>query len=142
VPERALARLAWQFGTRFICGNRQPGWPRALDRGFSAKRAASMVIPPLGCHFPVFPRVAPGLEGGLGFAVAIGRLAGLGGTGVGLWRSASGVADMNPAVHRVTPLLARSRAAAIRSALGKEDQSEHHPQRNADDGGHDEKLRR
>jgi hypothetical protein len=66
-----------------------------------------MVISPLGWHFPAFPRVAAGLEGGLGFAVAIGWLAGLGGTSVVLWRIASDVAEMNPAVHRATPLLAR-----------------------------------
>jgi hypothetical protein len=99
---------AWQSGTRFICGNRQPGWPKTGNCArLTAKRTASTVISPLGWHFPAFPRVAAGLEGGLGSAVAIGRLAGLGGTSVVLWPSVSGVADMNPAVHRATPLLAR-----------------------------------
>ena len=101
-----------------------------------------MVISPLGWHFPAFPRVAAGFEGGLGSAAAIGRLAGLRGTSVVLWPSVSGVADINPAVHRATPLLARWRAAAIRLALGKEGQSDHHRQRHADDGGHGDKLRR
>ena len=66
-----------------------------------------MVISPLGWRFPAFPRVAAGLQGGLGSAVAIGRLAGSGGTSVVLWPAASGVADMNPAMHKATPLLAR-----------------------------------
>jgi hypothetical protein len=66
-----------------------------------------MVISPLGWHFPAFPRMAAGLEGGLGSAVAAGRLAGLASTSVVLWPTASGVADMCPAVHRATPLLAR-----------------------------------
>jgi len=64
-----------------------------------------MVISPLGWHFPAFPRMAAGLEGGLRFTVAIGRLASLGSTSVVLLPSVSGVADMNPAVHRATPLL-------------------------------------
>ena len=101
-----------------------------------------MVISPLGWHFPAFPRVAAGPEGGPGSAVAIGWLAGLGGTSVVLWRNASGVADMSPAVPRATPLFARERAAAIRLAVGKEGHSDHHPQRHADDGSHDDKLRR
>lgn len=73
----------------------------------TAKRPASMVVSPLGWRFPAFPRVAAGIEGGLGSAVAIGRLAGLGGTTIVLWPTASGVADMNPVVHKATPLLAR-----------------------------------
>ena len=37
-----------------------------LTAAFAAADVSAMVISPLGWHFPAFPRVAAGLEGGLG----------------------------------------------------------------------------